>query len=122
VLSEDAFAAAVLDALKSYARPHRLAENPLVRSRAVREARAESTSDDPVDVLQSLVLEAARQLEAGPRERGYFRVLEATYLDPAPTQAIASERLDLPFSTYRRHLKRGVDHVVDALWKLETGG
>ena len=121
VLSEEAFADAVLEALKTYARPHRLAENPLVRSRAVREGLAEAAGDDAVDVLRSLVLEAARQLDAAPRERGYFRVLEATYLDPAPTQAAASEQLDVPFSTYRRHLKRGVDHVVDVLWKLETG-
>ncbi|MGB3544677.1 ATP-binding protein [Rubrivirga sp.] len=121
VLSQDAFAAAALAALKTYARPHRLVDNPLTRSRMVREALAESSSDDAVGVLRNLVLEAARQLEAGPRERGYFRVLEATYLEPAPTQAVASENLDIPFSTYRRHLKRGVDHVVGALWRLETG-
>lgn len=122
VLSRDAFADAVVDALKTYARPHRLAENPLLHSRLVHEGLAESASDDAVEVLQGLILEVARQLGTGPRERDYFRVLEATYLDPFSTQAVAAERLDLAFSTYRRYLKRGIDHVVDALWKLETGG
>jgi hypothetical protein len=30
--------------------------------------------------------------------------------------------LGLPFSTYRRHLTRGVDRVVDWLWHRELYG
>ena len=116
VLSEDAFADAVRDALKAYARPHRLAESPLLSARLVREL-----GGDPVEGLRQLVAAAAAQLDRAPRERAYFRALDATYLDPAPTQAEASERLGVPFSTYRRHLGRGVDHVVEALWRAETG-
>ncbi|WP_412061371.1 ATP-binding protein [Rubrivirga sp. IMCC45206] len=117
VLSKDDFAEAVRDALRAYARPHRLAESPLAQARVVRER-----GGDPVEALQTLLSEAARQLADGVRERPYFRALDLTYLHPAPTQAVAAERLDLPFSTFRRHLGRGVDHVVDVLWRAETGG
>ena len=116
VLSRDAFAEAVREALKTAARPHRLAESPLLQARLVREHEGE-----PVETLQRLIAEAAAQLDLSSRERPYFRALDLTYLHPAPSQAIASERLDVPFSTYRRHLKRGVDHVIDALWRAETG-
>ena len=107
----------VRQALKAVARPHRLGESPLLRSRLVRERGGE-----PVEALRALLAEAAHQLDEGVRERPYFRALALTYFRPAPTQAIASERLDLPFSTYRRHLRRGVEHVVDVLWRAETGG
>lgn len=117
VLSKDDFAEAVRDALRAYARPHRLAESPLVQARLVRER-----GGDPTEVLHTLLADAARQLADGVRERPYFRALDLTYLHPAPTQAVAAERLNLPFSTFRRHLGRGVDHVVDVLWRAETGG
>lgn len=121
VLSEEAFATAVHDAFKTYSRPHLLATNPLLRARLVREKLAESPGMEPAEVLRELISEAAGQLNAGTRERSYFRTVDLTYLRPVPTQAIAAERLDLPFSTYRRHLRRGVDHVVEVLWRLETG-
>ncbi|OZC01694.1 ATP-binding protein [Rubricoccus marinus] len=118
VLNRDAFAEAVREALKAYARPHDLTESPLLRARVVREA----SGDEPIGALRGLLREAAAQLESGPRDSRYFRALDLTYFRPAPTQAIAAERLDLPFSTYRRHLGRGVDHVVEDLWRRETGG
>jgi len=34
---------------------------------------------------------------------------------------LAAEVLDVPFSSYRRHLKAGVDEVVDYLWNRELG-
>ena len=117
VLSRDAFAEAVRDALKAFAQPHHLAESPLLRARLVREHGGE-----PVEALQGLLTDAAQLLNQGIPERPYFRALDLTYLRPAPTQAVAAERLDLPFSTYRRHLRRGIDHVVDVLWQIETGG
>ena len=116
VLSEDAFAEAVRRALKAYARPYKLVENPLVESRLVRERGG------GVEALQELLREAAEELQASARDAPYFRALYVAYLDPEPTQAAAAERLDLPFSTFRRHLGRGVDHVVASLWRRETGG
>ena len=120
VLSEDAFGDAVRDALKAYARPHRLAANPLLRARLVRDRLVRDGGGDPVEALRALIADAAAMLQDGPRDRPYHDALDATYLSPAPTQALAAERLDLPFSTYRRHLGRGVEHVAAALWRLET--
>ena len=39
----------------------------------------------------------------------------------APSQEAAAEVLDLPFSTYRRHLAKAVDELTDVLWSVEIG-
>jgi hypothetical protein len=49
------------------------------------------------------------------------RVLDRTFVRPAPTQEAAAEVLGLPFSTYRRHLAAAVDDLVDLLWAVEIG-
>ncbi len=117
VLSRPDFAEAVHDALRAYARPHALEENPLLRSRLVTE-RADG--GDRAETLRALLNEAAEELNATPREAPYYLALDATYLDPARTQAEAAEQLDMPFSSYRRYLKRGIEHVVEALWQREV--
>jgi long-chain acyl-CoA synthetase len=40
-------------------------------------------------------------------------------LQPAPTQEVAAELLDLPFSTYRRHLKSAIERLTEVLWNQE---
>ncbi|MDX1531024.1 MAG: hypothetical protein R3362_05825 [Rhodothermales bacterium] len=121
VLSEPDFAEAVKEALRHYKRPHRMAGHPLLRSRLVVDAAGED-ADEParIEALRALLATAAEAMRDAPREEPYFRALRATYLHPAATQALAAERLGLPFSTYRRHLKRGIDHVVEVLWRQET--
>ncbi|MEP0547751.1 MAG: ATP-binding protein [Rhodothermales bacterium] len=116
VLSEPDFGEAVRDALRDYARPHDLADSPLLRSRLVLEKAA---GGDRVEALRALLNEAAEELNATPREAPYYLALDATYLDPARTQAEAAEQLDMPFSSFRRYLKRGIEHVVAALWQRE---
>ena len=122
VLSEPDFADAVKDALRAYARPQQLVESPLLHSRLITE-RAGTDADraDRVAALCAWIDEVVEELEQGAREQRYARALQAAYLKPAPSQAIAAERLDLPFSTFRRHLKRGVLSVTEALWKHEVG-
>ena len=120
VLSKPGFAVAVHDALRGYAQPHRLEGNPLLRSRLVEDHAGPNTDTaERIASLVELVCEAAGLMEGTAREAQYFRALRATYLQPAPSQAIAAERLDVPFSTYRRHLKRGVEPVVETLWRME---
>ena len=116
VLSEPEFAEAVRDALRDYARPHDLAASPLLRSRLVLDKAA---GGDRVAALRALLNEAAEELNATPREAPYYLAVDATYLDPARTQAEAAEQLDMPFSSFRRYLKRGIEHVVGALWQRE---
>jgi len=52
----------------------------------------------------------------------FYRAVYHTYIQPAPTQEAAAELLDVPFSSYRRHLKTGVDQITEMLWHREVGG
>lgn len=119
VLAQDEFAEAVRDALRGVARPNGLEENPLLRSRVVVERAGE---DPPETALTDLLHEAVDELADHPRDAKLQRALVATYLSPAPTQEAAAERLDLPFSTFRRHLSQGIEHVVERLWDRELHG
>lgn len=119
VLAQDDFAEAVREALKGVARPGGLEGNPLLRSRVVMERAGEGSPDE---ALAALLEEVVEELADHPRDAKLHRALVATYLSPAPTQEAAAERLDLPFSTFRRHLGQGVEHVVDRLWDRELHG
>lgn len=121
VLSQPDFIKAVQDALRNFSRPHVLYNNPLLRSRLVVEHVAASGSTERIAVLQDLVKEAAESLQSSPRDQKLYRALDRTYIHPAPTQEQAAELLNLPFSTYRRHLKAGVIRVADILWQREIG-
>jgi hypothetical protein len=110
-LSQPEFAAAARQALRDLHRPDALAANPLQRARMTRAVP-----------LPELLEQAVAALRADPRDVKLARALERTYLRPAPTQEAAAEVLGLPFSTYRRHLTRGVDRVVAWLWHRELYG
>jgi hypothetical protein len=118
VLDERTFADAVRAALRDLHRPDRLASNPLLRSRLVSEASGEG-GDDAASRLRLAVERAAATLGQSPATAKYLRAVDRTYLRPAGTQERAAEVLDLPFSTYRRHLGRGVDAIIAALWLHE---
>lgn len=123
VLSEANFADAVKDALKAYARPEALHGNPLLRSRFILEATSpEAEVDTRIEALRDHLLEAAESLQSAPKTAKYYRAVRATYLDPKRTQEKAAEFLGLPFSTYRRHLRRGMEAITGVLWRQEVGG
>ena len=119
VLSQQEFEAAARQALRDYGRPDLLASNPLLRSRLVQEGSA-AVGPDAVITLQTLLKAALSNLEHNPQDRKLYAALEATYFDPAPTQELAAERLDLPFNTYRYRLGNGVKRIVAWLWNRET--
>lgn len=119
VLSHPEFSEAVRDALRGYARAGGFDDNPLLRSRVVVEP-AGGRSDDRT--LRDLLDRAASELSRHPRDEKLLAALRLTYLDPAPTQEAAAERLGLPFSTFRRHLADGIEHVVEWLWQRELHG
>jgi hypothetical protein len=87
---------------------------------AVREARSPllatcgelSTPEAIRDALRA----AAASLADDPREEHLFRAVDRTYLRPAGTQERTAELLGLPFSTYRRHLPRGIARITELLW------
>jgi hypothetical protein len=122
VLDEVSFSAAVRDALRLYPRPDRMSDLPLLRSRMVVErAGTEADVAERIEALRGLLEDASHALEASPREAKFYRVLHKTYFSPARSQEQAAEMLDLPFSTYRRYLKSGVDQVTEWLWQREVG-
>lgn len=126
LLNQPEFAQAVRDALRQFARPEALYHSPLLRSRLVIDQSAGDPSEvgeanraSRTAILQSRLREATELLQASPRDEKLYRVLHRTYLQPALTQEQAAELLDLPFSTYRRHLKAGVARVIEILWQRE---
>ena len=123
VLSKPEFEGALRNALKFLDRPEALTNSPLLRSRIVveRTRGVEAASRERASVLQSLIRETTTGLQGHPkRARGYYALLH-TYLRPAATQEKAAELLDLPFSTYRRHLAEGVALLTETLWLQEIG-
>jgi hypothetical protein len=123
VLNQEDFACAVRDALRDFARPDGLHTNPLLQSRLVLDqAGAGAATGERVAALQGLLKRALEALESSPQEAKLYRALYHTYLHPAPTQEQAAELLDLPFSTFRRHLKGGVSRMAEVLWQWELQG
>jgi hypothetical protein len=116
VLSRPEFEEAVRQALRDYTRPDLLAASPLLRSRLVVEA-AEAPASPAA--LQSFLREAVASLSGNPKDEKLYRAIYHTYLEPAPSQERAAELLDLPFSTYRYHLSKGVERVIGWLWQRE---
>jgi len=116
-LGRESFAAAVRAALRDLHRDDRLATNPLTGSRL-----AQGPSGSPPAALRGALLRAVDVIGRAPRGEVSRRVLDRTFVRPAPTQEAAAEVLGLPFSTYRGHLTRGVDRVVEWLWQRELYG
>ncbi|BAY26714.1 hypothetical protein NIES2100_65300 [Calothrix sp. NIES-2100] len=128
VLSQSEFMAAVQDALRNFTRSDALHQNLLLRSRSVYEVLSRLVEEQvtesgsvakKVAALQTLLKQAAESLQSSPRDEKLYRVIHRTYLQPAPTQETAAELLDLPFSTYRRHLKAGMTRIAEILWQRE---
>lgn len=124
VLDATQFAVAVREALRDLNSPDQLAQNQLMRSRLISLPLTGNASDitPPVTTLQAILREAVESLNGpNPRRLRGYRALCHTYLTPAPTQEEAAQQLDLPFSTYRRHLAEGITAVADKLWRKEIG-
>jgi hypothetical protein len=120
VLSKEDFDDAVRQALRHLHRPDLLARNPLLRSRVLRD-RVIDREPDAID-LEALFSDALDALRERPRDDKLFRAVEQTYVRAATTQEAAAEALGVPFSTYRRHLTHGVEHVAAWLWNREVYG
>ncbi len=123
VLSEDEFAQSVYNALKEYGNDKKLAQNPLTKSRFVIEA----AGNDPdtailVAALRDCLADATDKIKETPKQDKLHRVLFRTFFNPVGSQEQVADYLNIPFSTYRRYLRKGVELVTGHLWELETGG
>jgi len=116
LLTRSDFESAVKDALRHYTQADLLAGNALLHARLL--ARPEP-GPATTQALRALLADTAKALFAGERDQRLYRVLDLTYLNPAPKQEAAAERLGLSFSTYRRHLTAGVDRLTEWLWQQE---
>lgn len=121
ILSEDEFAETVYEALKEYQSEKKLASNPLIRSKLVL-SRAEGNEDISILVatLKDCIAEACDSIKESPKEEKFFRVIFRTFINPVGSQEAAADYLNLPFSTYRRYLKKAVALVTEYLWAMET--
>jgi hypothetical protein len=114
VLSEPQFAEAVRSALRDLRKPNLLRENPLLRSRVVRQNRRDGMT--LAETLRELLETAVSVLPPN------LRVLTArTFLHPVTAQERIAEGLHLSFNTYRRHRDRAVTNITEWLWAGETG-
>ncbi|RDI60295.1 AAA family ATPase [Nocardia pseudobrasiliensis] len=114
--SRAAFDQAVREALSHWGNASGFAACALIRSRLA----ADLT--DPAEQLRVLLHRAVDDLAADPRGVRAREALTAGYFSGAPTQEAAARRLGLPFGTYRRHLRHGLDLLCDALWQQELHG
>ncbi|WP_305790153.1 ATP-binding protein [Symbioplanes lichenis] len=119
VLGRAEFDAAVRDALRAWHNRPAFLGNPLLATRLVT-AGARGEPEATEQRLRDLLEETVDALREDPRENKLHRALATTYFHKVPTQEAAAERLGLPFSTYRRHLTRGLDRVAAALWERRS--
>ena len=115
-LTRAEFDAAVRAALRDLHRPERLQASPLMGS-----TLAYGFAGVDVDRLVAAIRTGIDQIGREPRSHPLQRVLDRTFVRAAPTQEAAAEVLDLPFSTYRRHLAKALEQLTDLLWAVEVG-
>jgi hypothetical protein len=120
VLSQPEFEDSVRQALRDLRRPELLSRNPLLRTRVGHDFAGDE--EPSAATVEALVCAAVETLREHPRDDKLWRAVERTYVRPAATQERAAAALELPFSTYRRHLAQGVDRVVAWLWNRELYG
>jgi hypothetical protein len=118
-LDREEFVRAVKDALRSLGHAEGLRDSPLLDTGLVPGGLEDS---ERVAALREAIADAAAELEASPRDRRAFRALHHAYLRPAATQQDAADLLDLPMSTFRRHLAEGIARLTDLLWQRARAG
>nr|WSX48432.1 ATP-binding protein [Streptomyces sp. NBC_00974] len=111
-----AFDQAVREALTHWRDAAAFAAGALMR------VRLAADFGDPVEELRALLRQAVDDLAQDPRGARAREALTAGYFSGAPTQEAAARRLGLPYGTYRRHLRQGLDLLCEALWQRELHG
>ncbi len=102
--------------------PRRPAGAEPVAAHAPAAGAGRSYRNPSAENLDAVLREAVATLRQHPRDDKMLRAIERTYLRPAATQEAAAAALDLPFSTYRRHLSQGVARIVAWCWERELHG
>jgi hypothetical protein len=95
-----------------------LQRNGLLHARMVLERTRGSTAvTDTVPALREVVLSAIDALRtSSPRGDRQARVLDATFVKPAPTQQEAADQLAMAFGTFRRYVTTALAELTSVLW------
>lgn len=115
-LARGDFDDAVVCLLRDLHDPVRLRTNPLAGSGLL------GPDGGPTAALVPLVRRVVDGLRQLPDTELAGRILDRTYVRPAGSQERAAEVVGTSFSTYRRHLTRGVRLLQDRLWDWEVHG
>ncbi|WP_405016301.1 ATP-binding protein [Kitasatospora sp. NBC_00070] len=115
-LSRAAFDRAVREALAHWRSPAAFASCALLRTRLAADLA------DPVEELRALIRRAVDDVAQDSRGARARDALTAAHFSGAPTQEAAARRLGLPYGTYRRHLRQGLDLLCELLWEQELHG
>lgn len=122
VLDRETFARAVKEALRQRGDARTLGRNPLLDTRLVRgDLSPDAPLDERVARLRAQLDEVCATLAESDKHDKQARAVMAAYGRGAPSQEAAAEALGMPLSTFRRHLKRGVELLVERLWEREIG-
>ncbi len=122
VLDRGTFANAVKDALRHRDDARALARNPLLETRLVcGDVGREASTPERVAHLRTQLDAACTALREAVGQDKQARAVTAAYGRGAPSQEAAAEALSVPLSSFRRHLKRGSEFVVQHLWEKEVG-
>lgn len=123
VLSEEEFSSSVYEALKDYQNDKKLLANPLLRSRFVMSFAGNDTDTNILLAsLKDCLGEATDKIKESPKDEKLHRVLFRTFFNPVGSQEQVADYLNLPFSTYRRYLRKAVSLVTEHLWHWEIEG
>ncbi|GHE03201.1 hypothetical protein [Streptomyces alanosinicus] len=117
--SRTAFDQAVREALTHWRVPAAFAA---FAACALTRTRLAADLADPVPQLRALLRQAVDDLAGDPRGVRAREALTAGHFSGAPTQEAAARRLALPYGTYRRHLRQGLDLLCESLWQQELHG
>lgn len=110
----------VRQALKQFHVLDTLASNPLADAAFVREACPPGADvEHRVQTLRRIISESIEYLGTSPSREKHYRALRYTFLEPQGSQERTAEVLDLPFSTYRGHLRAGIQALGELLWNKE---
>ncbi|BAL93158.1 hypothetical protein AMIS_79380 [Actinoplanes missouriensis 431] len=114
-MTREAFDSAVRQALQQWRSPRAFAVTDLLKSSLVADAA------DPVTGLRSLIEQTVDDLGADARTMKAHEAVVASYFSGAPTQEAAARRAGMSFSTYRRHLRQGIEALCASLWERRCG-
>lgn len=113
------FQSALRQAFRSATRLDRLQSNALLDSRLVLQHGPNQDRVTRAQNLQRKLETTCERLESQATTRDHARVLQTTYLRPAPNQQAAADRLALSYATYRRRLTEALRLVETEWWAEE---